>query len=180
MTRLLLLAGLCASLNQVLAIGQESCVTFKASKSSFPVVAKNQVAPILVSSDDWPGVQRAASDFVMDIKRVTGAKVFLTNVTTRATPGKQAPIIIGTLGKSSLIDSIVNATGIDVSNIQGHWEAFLSREVQNPLPGISNAYVIIGADKRGTIYALYEHSEQFGKISILYITYCLLFTQDLL
>jgi hypothetical protein len=180
MTRLLLVAGLYASLNQVLAIGQETCVAFKASNSSFPVVRKNQAAPVLVSSDDWPGVQRAASDFVTDIQRVTGAKVSLTNATTTTAPGKQAPIIIGTLGKSSLIDSIVNKTGLDVSNVQGHWEAFLSREVQNPLPGISSAYVIIGADKRGTIYALYEHSEQFGMFLVSYVIFGLPFTRDLL
>jgi hypothetical protein len=52
---------------------------------------------------------------------------------------------------------------LDVSSIRGQWESFLSRRVENPLPGVSSAYVIIGADKRGTIYALYDHSEQFGK-----------------
>ncbi|KAJ3557630.1 hypothetical protein NM688_g1372 [Phlebia brevispora] len=38
----------------------------------------------------------------------------------------------------------------------------MAKEVKNPLPGIQSAYVIIGADKRGTIFAMYDHSEQFG------------------
>lgn len=163
MTRVLLIAGLCALFDQAFAIGQAGCVAFKASTSSFPVVVGHKAAPVLVSSDDWPGVHRAASDFVTDIRQVTGVKASLTNVTTTSTElGKEAPIIVGTLGKSSLIESVVNATKLDVSSIRGQWEAFLSREVQNPLPGVSKAYVIIGADKRGTIYGLYDHSEQFG------------------
>jgi hypothetical protein len=162
--RLLLVAGLCALLDQGLAIGQPACVAFESSSSRFPVVAKQQAAPVFVSSDEWPGVQRAVSDFVTDIQQVTGTRVSLSNVTSSATVnfGKEAPIIVGTLGRSSLIESVVNATGLDVSSIRGQWEAFISREVQNPLPGVSRAYVIVGADKRGTIYGLYDHSEQFG------------------
>jgi hypothetical protein len=163
MTRFLLVASLCALFNQALAVGQTACVAFESSNSRFPIVAKHKAAPVLVSSDDWPGVQRAASDFAADIEQVTGVKVSLTNVTSSTTKfGQDAPIIIGTLGNSLLVDNVVNATGLDVSSIHGQWEAFISREVQNPLPGVANAYVIIGADKRGTIYGLYDHSEQFG------------------
>ncbi|KAG6838299.1 hypothetical protein C0991_000387, partial [Blastosporella zonata] len=73
------------------------------------------------------------------------------------------PTIVGTLGKSSLIAQVVNATKLDVSGIDGNWESFLAKEVENPLPGVERAYVIIGADKRGTIFAIYEpSSEQFG------------------
>ena len=38
----------------------------------------------------------------------------------------------------------------------------MAKEVKDPFPGVSSAYVVIGADKRGTIFALYDHSEQFG------------------
>lgn len=108
-------------------------------------------------------MQLAAADFVADIERVTGVKPSISNVTAANIQASNSlPIIIGTLGKSPLINQIVNTTGLDVSSIQGQWEAFLSRRVENPLPGVSSAYVIIGADKRGTIYALYDHSEQFG------------------
>lgn len=34
--------------------------------------------------------------------------------------------------------------------------------VQNPLPGIQEAMVIVGSDLRGTIYGLYDISEQAG------------------
>ncbi|THH19207.1 hypothetical protein EW146_g1901 [Bondarzewia mesenterica] len=60
------------------------------------------------------------------------------------------------------IQKVVNNSKLDISSIEGQWEAFMTQVVDNPLPGIAKAYVIIGSDKRGTIYALYDHSEQFG------------------
>ncbi|KAJ3491899.1 hypothetical protein NLI96_g361 [Meripilus lineatus] len=153
----------------VLAIGQAPCVAFKSSSTTFPIVDVGKKAtPILVSQDDWPGVQRAASDFAEDIQRVTGVKPALTNVTLSSNSSiafestSSRVIIVGTLGKSSLIEEVVNRTGLDVSGVRGQWEAFVAREVKNPIEGVGSAYVIVGADKRGTIFGMYDHSEQFG------------------
>ncbi|PPQ73060.1 hypothetical protein CVT26_014652 [Gymnopilus dilepis] len=161
------LLGTLALLHGANAIGQTTCVSFTSSKDSFAIVNNHKAASILISPDDWPGVQRAAFDFQADVQRVSSVKPSLTNYTVPTSPAASkppasAPVIIGTLGKSSLIDHIVNASNIDVSSIEGKWEAFLTRVVSNPLPGVSSAYVIIGADKRGTIFALYDHSEQIG------------------
>ncbi len=41
-------------------------------------------------------------------------------------------------------------------------ESFLIETVVNPLPGISEALVIAGSNKRGTIYGVYDLSEQIG------------------
>lgn len=149
------------------AIGQQTCVSFAPTTSSFSIVSNRIAAPILLSEDEWGGVQRAASDFAMDIHNVTGVMPGLFNVTASASAANLSlasaqAIIVGTLGQSSLIDEVVSRTGLDVSAVEGKWEAFMTQEVSNPLPGISSAYVMIGADKRGTIYALYDHSEQFG------------------
>lgn len=159
------LLGLLAWIHGVRAIGQPTCVAFKTAPSTFPVVSGGRATPILLSADDWPGVQRAAADFAADIQRVTGVKPSLSNATSSASAGSLKStnvIIVGTLGKSSLIGQVVNRTKLDVSGVEGKWEAFVAKEVSNPLPGVSSAYVIIGADKRGTIYGLYDHSEQFG------------------
>ncbi|KAF4586297.1 hypothetical protein EYR38_010572 [Pleurotus pulmonarius] len=150
-----------ATVRTVHAIGQSSCVSFQSSASSFPVVQGRKASPVVLSSDDWPGVQQAASDFASDIQKVTGVKPSLSNATASTLRGR-LPIVIGTLGKSSLINQIVNNTNLDVSSIDGKWEAFMTRVVANPLPGVDRAYVMIGADKRGTIYAIYDHSEQIG------------------
>ena len=157
--------GLLALVHSVYAIGQNTCTTFKSSASTFPIVNNGKATPILLSADDWPGVQRAALDFAADIQRVTGVQPSLANVTTTSATTSvksSSAIIIGTLGKSSLIEQVVNRTKLDISGIEGQWEAYLSQEIQNPLPGISKAYVMIGADKRGSIFAIYDHSEQIG------------------
>src|SRR5690606_11291389 len=69
---------------------------------------------------------------------------------------------IGTVGHSALLDQLVKAGRIDVSEIEGKWEAHLNQVVDNPWPGIERALVIAGSDKRGTIYGIYELSEQIG------------------
>ncbi|KAI5116772.1 hypothetical protein M0805_007853, partial [Coniferiporia weirii] len=154
--------GILSALGYAHAIGQRTCVSFKSSSSSqFTVVSKGKAAPVLISKDEWPGVQYAASEFVSDIKQVTGVSSAISNATSTV-KSSTPPIIIGTLGQSSLIDAVVNHTNLDVSSVSGVWEAFMVKEVNNPLPGVAKALVVIGADKRGTIFALYDLSEQFG------------------
>ena len=154
----------------VIGIGQNTCVTFRSTRDSFTVVSGGAAAPVLLSVDEWPGVQRAASDFASDIKMVTGVTTRMANTTaatiTRTLSTMQGtqklPIIVGTLGKSSLISAVIQNAKLDVSSISGQWESFLVRRVTNPFPGVPSALVVIGADKRGTIFAMYDLSEQFG------------------
>ena len=160
--RAALALGLLALASSVSAIGADNCVGFKNASDLFVVVKAGKATPILISADEWPGVQRAAGDFVADINTVSGVKPAFQNVTATAHSDHQAAVIVGTLGKSSVIDAVVSNTKLDVSSIKGKWESYMTKVVQNPLPGISSAYVMIGSDKRGTIFALYEHSEQFG------------------
>lgn len=108
---------------------------------------------------------RAANDLAEDFKRVTnhGMAVKLENSTTFTFAGAtKTAIIAGTIGKSKLIDDLIKRKKIDVAKTQGKWEAFQTQLVKSPFPGIESALVIAGADKRGTIYGLYDISEQIG------------------
>ncbi|KAK3689538.1 hypothetical protein B0T22DRAFT_427876 [Podospora appendiculata] len=71
-------------------------------------------------------------------------------------------IIAGTIGHSTIIDDLIASKAIDVSAVKGKWESFTSQIVENPVPGCSSALVIAGADPRGTIYGIYDISEQIG------------------
>ncbi|KAF2456534.1 hypothetical protein BDY21DRAFT_347479 [Lineolata rhizophorae] len=73
-----------------------------------------------------------------------------------------ATVIAGTVGMSGLIDGLVEEGKLDVSAIEGEWEAFTSAVVEAPTDGVDRALVIAGSDKRGTIYGLYDVSEQIG------------------
>jgi len=99
----------------------------------------------------------------MDFGRVLGKNgtVYLTNTTADYTT--KPLIIIGTIGSSpNLIDKLVSSGKIDVSKTKGQWEAYISTLVDSPLPGISSALVIAGADRRGVIFGVYDMSEQIG------------------
>jgi len=134
-------------------------VTEAPSDGAFAVFANGQAAPLFVSASDFPGVIRAAADLQGDIEKVTGV---LPSLTEADTPTGSTAILIGTLGQSALIDSLVAAGKIDVSSIEGKWEAFIVAPVAQPVEGVDQGLVIVGSDKRGTIYGIYELSEEMG------------------
>ena len=70
-------------------------------------------------------------------------------------------IMVGTL-KSRYIRELVKAKKIDASLLEGKNEKYLMTVVSAPLNGVNEALVIAGSDKRGTIYGIYELSEQIG------------------
>ncbi len=147
---LLPLAGFC--------INPTSYVTFQAKEKSFCVASKSKVTPILVSKDDNKGVIRATSDLQSDVERVTGRKPQLLNQLSQ----QETLIIVGTLGKNPWIDALVAQKKIDVQNLKGKWETFVIQTLENPFPNVKKALVIVGSDRRGTIYGIYDLSEQMG------------------
>lgn len=123
------------------------------------LVSAGRATPLVVSANDWPGVRRAAGDLQADIVRVTGLQPALVTGEPSAAP---AAVLIGTLGRSALIDGLVASGKLDASPIRGRWEAFIIGTVEQPVPGVDRALVIAGSDKRGTIYGIYELSQQIG------------------
>ncbi len=156
---LLSLIGLVGANMAVAAIGERSLVSGQTTPGAVALAHEGRVAPILAASNDWPGVLRAAGDLQADVERVTGHKPALS---TTGAPAAAEAILIGTIGRSAVIDALVNSGKLNVDAIRGKWEAFVVETIQNPLPGIDRAVVIAGSDKRGTIYGIYELSQQIG------------------
>ena len=134
-------------------------VTSKKQKGSFTLAEGGKAAPLYASASDWPGVLRAAKNLQADVNRVTNVTPTLT--IDQAPAGKQV-VLIGTIGKSPLIDQLVRDKKLDVSAVGGKWEVFVEQLVDNPMPGVAQALVIAGSDKRGTIYGIYDLSQQMG------------------
>ncbi|KAF2010653.1 glycoside hydrolase family 115 protein [Aaosphaeria arxii CBS 175.79] len=166
----------------------KATIEFQNSNGSLLLASKESVVNVFVDGADWPGVLRAAHDVAIDFGRVTGLNGTLTasgkgnksaatifNVTgirpdwsvgssgngTGSSTGA-GTIIAGTIGNSSLIDALIKSGKLDVSNVEGEWESYVSAVVANPMNGTDEALVIAGSDKRGTIYGLYSISEQIG------------------
>jgi len=132
-----------------LALGQQPYILTNPAPDAFPIVEAKSAASISVDPADWPGVARAAADLQADIARVTGIAPAMVHAASRNS------IIVGTIGKSALIDQLIREKKIDVAGVAGKWEAFVIQTT----PGL---LVIAGSDKRGTIYGIYDVSEQIG------------------
>jgi hypothetical protein len=141
------------------ALTTNSFVSAKRSSDSFTLFARGKAADIIVDANDWPGVVRVATDLQTDINRVSGIMPTLTHKADQL--GKTA-IIVGTIGKSAAIERLAREKKIDVGDIAGKWEASLVQVVKHPFPGVESALIIAGSDKRGTIYGVYDVSEQMG------------------
>jgi hypothetical protein len=128
------------------------------SAGAFPLVTAHGAAPLWYDADDYPGVLRASGDLAADIARVTGRRP----AASAARPASATSLIVGTLGKSAVIDSLVAAGKLDAGELKGKWESFVIATVSDPVPDVEQALVIAGSDKRGTIYGVYELSEQLG------------------
>src|SRR5450756_1124754 len=139
--------------------GPGSYISTNPRRADFSLVASGSAAPIAVSASDYPGVVRAVGDLRADIQRVTGVQPLASD--DQVPPGRDV-VLIGTIGHSPLIDSLVAAKKLDVSGIAGKWETSLEQVVQNPLPGVRRAFVIAGSDERGTIYGTYDVSKEIG------------------
>ncbi|MFD2034788.1 glycosyl hydrolase 115 family protein [Belliella marina] len=137
-------------------MGYEGFVSETKSFKSFPLV-DGSAAPIVFDGSD-EGVLLAVENLQGDIQTVSGQKAALKT----GLIGEKKVVIIGQLGQSELIDKLVNDGKINVSSLANKWETFQIQTLENPLPGIDQALVIVGSDKRGTIFGIYELSKQIG------------------
>jgi hypothetical protein len=125
----------------------------------FKLVLNHQAADLVVDAEDYKVVQLATNDLKVDVQRVAGQT---PRVLTTLTRGSQHAVIVGTLGRSKLIDSIVESGKLDASHLKGKWESFLIATIPNPVPNVSLGLVIAGSDRRGTAFGVYELSQAIG------------------
>lgn len=114
---------------------------------------------ILYDETDAEVVQTVLPLFIADLKAVT-KKTFVKYKTEPTT--LKDPIIVGTIGRSKHIDQLVADGKLDVSDVEGKWEAFGMQVVDNPMEGVSRALVLYGSQPRSTAYAMFELSRMMG------------------
>ena len=101
-----------------------------------------------IDAADAKAVAIAAQTLAADFGRVTGRQAQVVNTA-------DARILVGTIGKSSFIDQLVKQKKIDGSLLKGKREKYIITVTDGQL-------VIAGSDRRGTVYGIYELSEQMG------------------
>ena len=130
-----------------------------AASGCFDIAVNSTPVPLFISNYDYPGVIRTMEDLRDDLELVTGTKPDLNTSTFKPAP---RIVIAGTIGNNPQIDQLISDGKIDVSEVAGGWEAYQIQVLTNPFPDVQEALVIVGSDKRGTIYGIYEISKQIG------------------
>ena len=127
----------------------------------YVLAEQNRAAQILLDANgaDFEGLKLIADCVADDVKLVADADM---DVITKAEELKGTLVIAGSIGNHALIDSLIREGKLDVSAIRGKWETYKIEVVENPVEGIPQALVVVGSDKRGTIYGMFHISEQMG------------------
>jgi len=134
-------------------------ISFTKTENSVVLKEHNLGLMLFSDSDSDKGILRAVANLQSDFQKVTGVQPTLISQNSGA---NGMLIIIGEAGKSKTIDALIKAKKIDGTSIKGKNEKFIIQNISNPFPGVSEAIVIAGSDKRGTIYGIYEMSQQIG------------------
>ena len=112
----------------------------------FSLVRDGVPAAVVADAADLPGVRIAAETLREDFARVCGAKA----------PETGARAIYAGTADSPLIKRLSAEGRIDLSSLKGQYETYILKIIDE------NTLIIAGADMRGTIYGIYEISEQMG------------------
>ncbi|MFL6256282.1 MAG: glycosyl hydrolase 115 family protein [Pyrinomonadaceae bacterium] len=125
----------------------------------FELVRAGHAADVYVSAEDFKVVRIAVDNLAADVERVTGAR---PEVRTDW-PAPFSPFVYaGTLGHSPFIDWLARERKFDASELRGKWESFIIATVKNPQPGVPLGLVVVGSDRRGTAFGVYELAKAVG------------------
>ncbi|KAI1268054.1 glycoside hydrolase family 115 protein [Xylariaceae sp. FL1019] len=145
-----------------LALLEESIVSFTPSNGSISI----HDASLVYGADDPVGIEIALNSLAADFEAITGSRPALvktgadnSTACTACTPNA----IIAATADSQLVKSLVKAGKVNVTGIAGKWEMYQTSIVDNPIVGVKKALVIVGSDKRGTIFGVYTLAEQCGQ-----------------
>ncbi len=140
------------------AQAQQLSIHFNPQPGSFPLIQTGKPALISFDCKEPKVVELAAAALGEDINDISGNRPYIQ----LCAPLKEYSIIIGTLGHSGIIDSLVRTGGLDAKAIKGKWEASLIALVDRPATGCRQALVIAGSDPRGTAFGVFELSKMLG------------------
>ena len=141
-----------------LAQGQPLKISPKPVPGAFPLITSGKVATIVTDDDGVEVTGIAARALKNDLMLLCGLNA---NIVSRI-QGKHMPVVIGTLGKSKIIDQLASKKLIPATQIKDKWETFCLTVIKNPKDPGSNMLVIFGSDPRGTAFGVFEFSKMLG------------------
>lgn len=88
-------------------------ISASAQARRFCIAKDGKAATIVVDDSEWQSVARAATDLADDVRKVTGITPLLSH------KGTDRMLLVGTIGRSRLIDRLVKQNKLDVSQVRG-------------------------------------------------------------
>jgi hypothetical protein len=120
------------------------------------LITNGAALPLRLDGPQDDAVNHAAAAVQADLARLSGGP-------TPPSAKTGGPVILaGTLGSSPIIDRLAATGRLDVSALRGRWDGFLVQIVDDPAPGMGRALVVAGADRRGTVFGLYDLIQRAG------------------
>ena len=153
--KILCLAAVLISLS-AMAIDHPKATLPVVSGDRFTLVENGKPLPIMVSQSEDKAILHAAANLVEDFERVTGIKPAMSEKVA----ADRAVIIVSS--QSALALDMDKRGKVDLSQVAGCNEKYVMQTVKEPVEGIGEALVIVGSDRRGAVYGIYELSEQIG------------------
>lgn len=135
---------------------------------SIVLAKQNQAIPFVVEESAFEGVKRIINKVALDVQKVADVLPEVKVVSDATKITDKEVVLVATLGHSALLDALVAAGKIDKTPVEGKWEVFSLQLVEAPFPGVDQALVIFGSDKRGTIYGSFRLSEYIGVSPMCY------------
>jgi hypothetical protein len=149
----------------------------KLPSREFTLIELYKVIPTLYidpKDSEYDGISLIAETLKSDLNRVIGEKVEDEEKAVESENGLKIitdkseisgkVIIAGTYGENGneVINELIENGKIDVTDLQDKWECYLMQVVRSPMSGVEEALIIVGTNKRGTIYGLLHISEIIG------------------
>jgi hypothetical protein len=134
------------------AIDHPGITEARTAPGRFSLIGNGVPVAVITDPADAKGTQIAAANLRADFGRVCGSA---------APPAGTRAILAGSMD-SPLVRGLAEKGLVDTAPLKGQFESYLIATLGGAVPGYDDALVIVGADMRGTIYGIYEISEQIG------------------
>ena len=137
-------------------MGAEPFVSFNATNGYHTLIDNGKPTAIYIDQKVDSAAIIATENLSNDILAVCGEKARVSRE-----PDNSIGIIVTTVG-SPVANRLIKNKSIAKQEIEGKREKFIITSIAKPCENIDSAVVIIGSDRRGTVYGIYELSEQLG------------------
>lgn len=150
------IAALAAGVATAAALDHPGITHSDGAPGRFALMERGVPTPIYVDKDENSAVRIAADNLAADFGRVGGAAAERTDE-----PSGRRLIMAGVFDGPTL-KTLLKDKNLNLGELKGRNEQYIITTVEHPLPGVDEALVVAGSDRRGAVYGIYELSEQLG------------------